>query len=163
MIKTQIADPLGISEENFIMPPTLSDDFERESVLFENRLAERGGADLQMLGLGSNGHIGINQPGTPFEQETWVSPMDPDFEARVRRETQVPDDIILGGLTRGIKNIMHTRKLILIVKGAHKADIVKKAILGPVTTAIPASVVQLHPNCEILLDADAASKILERL
>jgi glucosamine-6-phosphate deaminase len=161
MILNQIAGPLNISEENFIMPPTLSDNFEAESLLFEKRLAARGGADLQMLGIGSNGHIGINQPGTPFESETWVSPMDPDFEARVRRETQVPADIELGGLTRGIKNIMHTRKLILIAKGAHKADIIEKAILGPITTDIPASVVQLHPNCEILLDADAGSKIAD--
>ncbi|HEY0176621.1 MAG TPA: 6-phosphogluconolactonase, partial [Pedobacter sp.] len=118
-----------------------------------------GGADLQMLGLGANGHIGINQPGTPFESETWVSPMDPDFEARVRRETQVPENIVLGGLTLGIKNIMHTRKLILIAKGKHKAAMVKQAVLGPVTTDIPASVVQLHPNCEILLDADAGAEI----
>lgn len=162
MIKTQIAGPLGIPEENFIMPPTLSDNFAAEAALFEQRLAERGGADLQMLGIGGNGHIGINQPGTPFESETWVSPMDPDFEARVRRETQVPAHIVLGGLTRGIKNIMHTRKLVLIAKGAHKADIIEQAILGPVTTDIPASVVQLHPNCEILLDADAARKIVGR-
>jgi glucosamine-6-phosphate deaminase len=77
MILNQIAGPLGIAAENFIMPPTLSEDFEAESLLFEKRLAERGGADLQMLGLGSNGHIGINQPGTPFESETWVLPMDP--------------------------------------------------------------------------------------
>jgi len=110
-----------------------------------------------------NGHIGINQPGTPFESETWVSPMDPDFEARVRRETQVPETTVLGGLTRGIKNIMHTRKLILIAKGANKAEIIEKAILGPVTTGIPASVVQLHPNCEILLDAAAASRIIGRI
>jgi glucosamine-6-phosphate deaminase len=161
MILNQIAGPLGIPAENFIMPPTLSDDFEAESVLFEKRLAERGGADLQMLGLGSNGHIGINQPGTPFESETWVSPMDPYFEARVRRETLVPPETVLGGLTRGIKNIMHTRKLILIAKGTHKAEIVKQAILGPVTTDIPASVVQLHPNCEILLDAEAGALIAD--
>src|ERR1700732_1266528 len=159
MILNQIAGRLGIPEENFIMPPTLSDDFVAESLLFEKRLAERGGADLQMLGIGSNGHIGINQPGTPFESETWVSPMDPDFEARVRRETQVPEHITLGGLTRGIRNIMHTRKLILIAKGAHKAEIIEKAILGPVTKDIPASVVQLHPNCEILLDAAAGARI----
>jgi glucosamine-6-phosphate deaminase len=159
MILNQIAGPLGIPEENFIMPPTLSDDFVREAELFERRLAERGGADLQMLGIGGNGHIGINQPGTPFESETWVSPMDPDFEARVRRETQVPDDIELGGLTRGIKNIMYTRKLILIAKGAHKAEIIEKAILGPVTTDIPASVVQLHPNCEILVDNAAGARL----
>lgn len=163
MILNQLAGPLGIPEENFIMPPTLSDDFEAEAALFEKRLAARGGADLQMLGIGANGHIGINQPGTPFESETWVSPMDPDFEARVRRETQVPSHIVLGGLTRGIKNIMHTRKLVLIAKGAHKADIIEQAILGPVTTDTPASVVQLHPNCEILLDADAARKIVGRI
>lgn len=163
MILTQLAGPLGIPEENFIMPPTLSDDFEKECLLFEQRLAERGGADLQMLGIGANGHIGINQPGTAFESETWVSPMDPDFEARVRRETQVPEHIVLGGLTRGIKNIMHTRKLILVAKGAHKAGIIEKAILGPVTTDIPASVVQLHPNCEILLDAAAAAGIAGHL
>jgi glucosamine-6-phosphate deaminase len=159
MILNQLAKPLGINEENFIMPPTMSDNFEREAALFEERLADRGGADLQMLGIGTNGHIGINQPGTPFESETWVSPMDPDFEARVRRETQVPPETVLGGLTRGIKNIMHTRKLVLIAKGAHKADIIKQVILGPVTTDIPASVVLLHPNCEVLLDAAAASRI----
>lgn len=163
MILNQIAGPLGIPEENFIMPPTLSDDFQAEALLFEKRLAERGGADLQMLGIGGNGHIGINQPGTPFESETWVSPMDPDFEARVRRETQVADNIELGGLTRGIKNIMHTRRLILIAKGAHKAEIIKQAIFGPVSTDIPASVVQLHPNCEILLDADAGALIAEQV
>jgi glucosamine-6-phosphate deaminase len=163
MIMTQLVGPLGIPEENFIMPPTLSDDFEAEARLFEERLAARGGADLQMLGIGSNGHIGINQPGTPFESETWVSPMDPDFEARVRRETQVPEHIVLGGLTRGIRNIMHTRKLVLVAKGAHKAEIIEKAILGPVTTDIPASVVQLHPNCEILLDAAAAERIAGRI
>lgn len=161
MILNQIAGPLGIPEENFIMPPTLSGDFVAEALLFEQQLAARGGADLQMLGLGSNGHIGINQPGTPFESETWVSPMDPDFEAKVRRETEVPPETDLGGLTRGIKNIMHTRKLILIAKGKHKAEMVKQAILGPVSIDIPASVVQLHANCEILLDADAASLIAD--
>ncbi len=162
MILNQLSGPLGIPEENFIMPPTMSDDFEKECRLFEQRLAERGGADLQILGIGANGHIGINQPGTPFESETWVSPMDPDFEARVRRETKVPDHIVLGGLTRGIKNIMHSRKLILVAKGAHKAEIIEKAILGPVTTDIPASVIQLHPDCEILLDAAAGERITGR-
>jgi glucosamine-6-phosphate deaminase len=159
MILNQLVKPLGIIEENFIMPPTLSDDFKKECLLFEKRLAERNGADLQILGIGGNGHIGINQPGTPFESETWVSPMDPDFEARVRRETRVPPETVLGGLTRGIKNIMQTRKIILAAKGAHKAEIIEKAILGPVTTDIPASVVQLHPDCEILLDAEAAARI----
>ena len=92
MIKDQIAGPLGIPEKNFIMPPTISDDFPRESAAFQKALEDRGGIDLQMLGLGANGHIGINQPGTPFGSETWVSPMDPIFEARVRKETGVPPE-----------------------------------------------------------------------
>ncbi len=163
MIYDQLVKNLGIPEENFIMPPTISDDFERECRLFEQRLAERGGADLQMLGIGWNGHIGINQPGTPFERPTWVSPMDPIFEEKVRRETNVGPEHELGGLTRGIVNIMQTRKLILIAKGESKADIIEKAVLGPITTDIPASVVQLHPNCEVLLDEAAAAKIIGKI
>lgn len=163
MIKEQIAAPLNIPEENFIMPPTQSDDFDKECAMFEQRLAERGGADLQMLGIGWNGHIGINQPGTPFERPTWVSPMDPIFEEKVRRETGVAADYPLGGLTRGIVNIMQTRKIILIAKGESKADIIEQALLGPVTTDIPASVIQLHSNCEVLLDDAAAAKIKNRI
>ncbi len=163
MIYEQLAKNLNIPEENFIMPPTLSDDFDRECRIFERRLAERGGADLQMLGIGWNGHIGINQPGTPFEKQTWVSPMDPIFEEKVRRETGVAADYPLGGLTRGIVNIMHTRKLILIAKGDSKKEIIERALFGPVTTDIPASVVQLHPNCEVLLDEAAAADIKKYL
>ena len=163
MIKTQLADNLGILEENFIMPPTISDDFEKECVKFEDELEKRGGVDLQMLGIGKNGHIGINQPGTPFESETWVSPMDSEFEARVRKETGVPKEHKLGGLTRGIRNIMHTRKIVLVAKGAQKADIIERALFGPVTTDVPASILQMHPNCEYLLDAEAAKNIINKL
>jgi glucosamine-6-phosphate deaminase len=157
MIKTQLCNNLNIAAENFVMPETFSSDFEAECRRFEAELARRGGADLQMLGIGWNGHIGINQPGTPFERHTWVSPMDPVFEERVRRETNVAADYPLGGLTRGIVDIMGTRKLVLIAKGRHKAEIIRQAVLGPVTTDIPASAVQLHPDCEVLLDAEAAA------
>lgn len=156
MIAEQIARPLNIPDERFLMPRTVCDDFEAECRNFQQALEARGGIDLQMLGLGYNGHIGINQPGTPFGSETWVSPMDPIFEARVRRETGVPPDYPLGGLTLGIRTIMHARHIILIAKGAHKAEMVRQMLLGPVTEEIPASVLQLHPNCEFLLDADAA-------
>jgi glucosamine-6-phosphate deaminase len=160
MIYEQVIKNLGIPDENFIMPLTFSDDFDAECTKFENALQERGGADLQMLGIGWNGHIGINQPGTPFERHTWVSPMDPIFEEKVRRETKVPDDYPLGGLTRGIVDIMQTKKIVLIAKGESKAEIIEKAVRGPVTTDIPASAIQLHPNCEVLLDEAAASRLI---
>ncbi|MFH1571128.1 MAG: 6-phosphogluconolactonase [Gemmatimonadota bacterium] len=160
-IQAELTGPLGVRPGNFVMPPTRSDDFDAECRRFEAELAARGGADLQMLGIGANGHVGINQPDTPFGRQTWVSPMDPDFEARVRRETGVGPDHELGGLTRGIKNIMHTRRLVLVAKGAHKAAIVARATCGPVTEAIPASALQLHPNCEVLLDAAAAAALTD--
>lgn len=138
------------------MPPTQSDDFLRECCLFEQYLHEHGGADLQMLGLGENGHIGFNQPGTSFGSTTWIAPLDPTLEERVRLETQIPSSVPLGGLTRGIKNIMQTRRIILVAKGAAKAWAVQQLVNGPVTESVPASILQLHPNCELLLDAEAA-------
>ena len=156
MIKEQFARPLNIPDERFIMPQTVSDDYEAECRDFQKALEDRGGIDLQMLGLGYNGHIGINQPGTPFGSETRLSPMDPVFEARVRKETGVPPEYELAGLTLGIRTIMHARHIVLVAKGAHKAEMVRQMLLGPVTEEIPASVLQLHPNCEFLLDADAA-------
>ena len=161
MIEEQLAKPLGIPEERFLMPATMSEDFEAECRRFEAALDAKGGADLQMLGLGYNGHIGINQPGTPFGSDTWVSPMDPVFEARVRRETGVAPDYPLGGLTLGIRTIMHTRRIVLVAKGAHKAEMVRLMIKGPVTEDIPASVLQLHPNCTFLLDAEAGKYVAD--
>lgn len=161
MIAEQIARPLNIPDERFIMPQTISDDFEAECRKFQEALEARGGIDLQMLGLGYNGHIGINQPGTPFGSETWVSPMDPIFEARVRKETGVGPDHELGGLTLGVRTIMHARRIVLIAKGVHKAEMVRQMLKGPVTEDIPASVLQLHPNCEFLLDADAARYVMD--
>jgi len=163
MILHEIAGPLGIHEQNFVMPPTIAVDFATECRLFEKRLEERGGTDLQILGIGLNGHIGINQPGTPFESETWISKISPDTDARVRKDLNLPGDFVIGGLTRGIKNIMASRKIILAAKGEHKAEIIAKALTGPVTTDIPASVLQLHPDCEVLLDPLSASGIVHRI
>jgi len=159
MILNQIVKPLGIPPANFIMPPTRSDDFAREARLFEQRIAERGGVDLQILGIGENGHLGFNQPGTSFDSICWHSRMDPQLEARIRRESQTPDNVILGGLTLGIKNIMQSRKIVLAANGPHKARIVAVALNGPVTTEVPASILQRHPDCEVILDPAAAQNL----
>ncbi|MDR0507848.1 MAG: 6-phosphogluconolactonase [Dysgonamonadaceae bacterium] len=156
ILKTQITDALGIKESQFLMPPTFSNDFELECRKYEVELEARNGVDLLILGLGKNGHLGFNQPETPFESTTHVSRMDEVLEARIRKETNTPEDKELGGFTLGIKNIMHSRRIILAAKGVEKAKIVREMLFGPVTTRIPASVLQLHPDCEFLLDADAA-------
>ncbi|MDD4850845.1 MAG: glucosamine-6-phosphate deaminase [Gemmiger sp.] len=159
MIAEQIARTLNIPEERFIMPDTVAE--ESECRKFQAALEARGGIDLQMLGLGKNGHIGINQPGSPFGCETRLTEMDPEFEARVRQETGVGPDHKLGGLTLGVRTIMHSRRIVLIAKGENKAKMVETMLKGPVTEDIPASVLQLHPNCEFLLDADAARYVAD--
>ena len=159
MLKTEIIDGLGIDDRHFLMLPTKSDNWERDCQRFRQELQRRGGIDLLILGLGENGHLGFNQPGTPFESEAWTSRMNPELEQRIRHETQTPADVSLGGVTLGIKDIMHARKIVLVAKGKNKAEMVKQMLLGPITTDIPASVLQLHPNCDILIDADAASLI----
>lgn len=159
MILDEIVRPLGIAAENFIMPPTYADDFDSECKRFEQRIAQRGGVDLQILGIGENGHIGFNQPGTPFESTAWHSCMDSALEARIRRETGIPAGVPLGGITLGIKNIMHSRKIVLAANGARKAEIMAATLNGPVTVDVPASVLQLHPNCEAVLDPAVSADI----
>lgn len=159
MLKTELMDALGIREENFLMLPTVSDDFEKACKDFQQEIARRGGIDLLILGLGENGHLGFNQPGNPFDTETWVTDMHAELEVRIRKETNTPPEKKLGGITLGIKNIMQTRRIVLVAKGANKTDIVKEMLEGPVTTDVPASILQLHPNCEFLLDGEAAAKL----
>lgn len=162
MLKTEIIDTLGIQDENFLMLPTMSDDFGRDCKAFQEEIARRGGIDLLILGLGENGHLGFNQPQSPFDGEAWVTKMNKELEERIRRETGTPAEKELGGATLGIKNIMQARRIVLVAKGANKAGIVKQMLEGPVTPDIPASILQLHPNCEFLLDSASAAELSEK-
>lgn len=159
MLKTELIDALHIREENFLMLPTVSADFAKACRDFRQELARRGGIDLLMLGLGENGHLGFNQPGSPLDGEAWVTRMNAELETRIRRETNTPAEKELGGVTLGIKDIMHARRIVLVAKGSNKAAIVREMLQGPVTTDVPASVLQLHPHCEFLLDSAAAARL----
>ena len=159
MLLNQVVKPLNIPMDNFLMPPVYSDDFGRECRVFEAAIAARGGVDLQILGIGENGHLGFNQPGTPFESTTWISRMDEKLDERIRRESGSSPDAELGGFTIGIKDIMMSRNIVLAANGKSKIEIVYKALQGPVCTEVPASVLQLHPFCETILDPDAAAML----
>lgn len=156
MLKTEIVDTIGLPESNFLMLPVSSDDYGRDCKAFTDEIDARGGIDLLILGIGENGHLGFNQPGTPFGSGCRVSYMMPELESRLRRESGVGDDVVLAGVTLGLKDIMKARKIILVAKGKSKADIIGKAVCGPVTEDVPASILQLHNDCEVLLDTDAA-------
>jgi glucosamine-6-phosphate deaminase len=157
MILHEVVFPLGIPVKNFICLPTRSGDFGKACKDFTDALEARGGIDFMELGIGENGHLGFNQPGTPFGQTATVSWMMPELEERLRKESGTPDDVKMGGVTLGIREIMRSRRILLAANGAHKASIIKAALTGPVTEDVPASVLQLHPDCEVVLDPAAAA------
>ncbi len=150
MLRDELIDSLAVADENFLMLPTVSDDWDDACSCFVAELKARGGVDLLMLGIGENGHLGFNQPGSPWEKEAWVTVMYPELEERIRRETSTPAEVPLGGVTLGIKEIMHARRIVLLAKGSHKAEIVERAKNGPITLDVPASCLQLHPSVEWL-------------
>lgn len=157
MLLTEIAGPLGIGEDHFLMLPTKSPNFPAVCRSFSEELRRRGGVDLLELGLGENGHLGFNQPGSSFDSRARLSRIDPVLEARIRRETASPEGLLLGGVTLGLADIMEARRLLLVAKGAHKAEAVYRMLNGPVSEEFPASILQRHPHCEFMFDPAASS------
>ena len=129
---------------------------EAETALYEKTIEEAGGIDMQLLGIGHNGHIGFNEPNTPFGSLTHkVTLTDSTIEANSRffaSKDEVPKEAV----TMGIRTVMNCRRLVLIALGEGKAEIIRKTVQGPVTEEVPASVLQLHPDAYIFADHDAA-------
>lgn len=157
MLLHEVITPLEVPMKNYIMPRSQPEDFKAECKWFEDTLAARGQVDLQILGIGGNGHIGFNQPGTAFDQTTWVSTMEPWLYERIRKETNSAEGTELGGITLGIKNVMQSKRIILAANGSQKSEIIKAAVTGRVSTDLPATILQLHPNCDVYVDDQAGA------
>lgn len=158
-LKREIVDFLAVQESNFLMLPAEVKDLKSTTEYFLNEIELRGGIDLMILGLGENGHIGFNQPGTPFDSSIHLSTMDSGLERRIKEDCGLDDDVKLGGITLGIKEIMAAKKIVLAVKGDSKAEIVSKVVNGAILEQVPASILQRHPDCTLLGDADALKYI----
>jgi len=134
-------------------------DPEEECRRYEEALRAAGGVDLQVLGIGRNGHIGFNEPGTPFECGTHL--------VTLKKSTLIAnfgrlDDVPEQALTMGILTIMRSREILLLASGSDKAEAVARTVGGPVTTEVPASVLQLHPRVTVILDEAAAGRLGRR-
>lgn len=121
------------------------------------------GIDLQLLGIGLNGHIGFNEPGGAFEKETHCVDLAESTIQANARFFQSFDDVPKQAYTMGIKSIMQAKKILVVVSGANKADIVKEAFFGPVTPKVPASILQLHPDTTIIGDKDTFQKVRDSI
>jgi len=152
-------DEINVRPENINLPNGEAADWAKECAEYEEKIRAAGGIDLQVLGIGHNGHIGFNEPGTPFEALTSLIELDKRTIKANSRFFDSIDQVPRQALSMGIKTIMQSRKLILMICGRDKAEIAYKAIKGPITPEVPASVLQLHPFITVLLDQDAASDL----
>ena len=152
-------DQVNINPENTHLPNGMEPNSEKECARYESLIHSLGGVDLQLLGLGHNGHIGFNEPGEAFEKETHcVDLQERTIEAN-KRFFASADDVPKQAYTMVIKTIMQAKKILVIVSGEDKADIVAKAFFGPVTPAVPASILQMHNDVTLVGDEAALSKI----
>ncbi len=152
---------VNIKPENTFLPNGLAEDISLECEKYNAKIKELG-VDMQLLGMGHNGHVGFNEPGVAFELGTHEVVLAPStIEANARffdgDLTKVPKS----ALTMGIKNIMHAKKILLTISGEDKSDIVLKAFRGPVMPELPASILQLHPDVTLVGDEAALHKLVE--
>lgn len=150
---------VNINPTNTYIPNGLAKDTDAECTRYNQVLRDIGGVDLQLLGLGHNGHIGFNEPEESFEKETHCIELTANTIHANARLFNTPNEVPLQALTMGIKSIMQAKKILVIVSGKDKASIVKTAFFGPVTPKVPASILQLHNDVTVVGDEDALSLI----
>ena len=159
-MNTNLFDHVNIDKANTNVPNGLAADPKAECERYNQVMRDLGGIDIQVLGMGHNGHIGFNEPADHFPLDTHVVDLqDSTIDANARFFAS-RDEVPKKAMTMGIKSIMQARQILVVVNGEGKADIVKKAFFGPVTPEVPASILQLHPDVILVGDKAALSKIL---
>lgn len=150
---------INIQSENTYLPNGLNADEQDECARYDGIIDRFGPMDIQVLGLGQNGHIGFNEPSDVFMRRTHLTDLTESTIKANRRFFEREEDVPRQAYTMGIEPIMQAKHVLLIVSGELKADIVKKAFSGPITPQVPASILQLHPNVTLVGDAAALSKL----
>ena len=152
-------DRINIKKENTYVPNGLEPDSKKACQEYNDIIEKFGGIDMQLLGLGHNGHIGFNEPGEAFEKETHCVDLTKSTIEANKRFFEREEDVPKQAYTMGIKTIMQAKKILIVVNGENKADIVERAFFGPVTPEVPASILQLHNDVTLVGDEAALAKI----
>lgn len=150
---------VNLRPERTFVPDGLEPDADKACSTYNDIIRQCGGIDLQLLGLGLNGHIGFNEPSTAFEKETHLVDLTQSTIDANSRFFASMDEVPKQAYTMGIQSIMQAKKIVIIVSGKSKAQIVKQAFFGPITPQVPASVLQLHNDVTLVADHDALSLI----
>jgi glucosamine-6-phosphate deaminase len=156
-MKQRVFGPLGLTKTN--LPNGEAPDPEVECAAYEEKLAQAGEFALQILGIGNNGHIGFNEPAEKFVGKANYVPLTPSTIEANARLFDDPSLVPRHALTMGIHAIMMAKRILLLVSGAGKADILSAALTGDITPRVPASILQLHPCVTVVADKAATSKL----
>lgn len=149
---------VNIREDATHVPDGTNPDAKRACEEHEEIIHRLGGIDLQLLGLGNNGHIGFNEPGEAFEKNTHCVDLTQSTINANARFFEKIEDVPTQAYTMGIRTIMMAKKIVVVVNGEGKSDIVARAFWGPVTPEVPASILQMHPDVTVVADEAALSK-----
>ena len=150
---------IDIKSENIYLPNGMATDLEQECTNFEKVLKEKGPIHVQVLGMGVNGHIGFNEPGTPFTSRTQIVQLGESTRKSNSRFFNSVDEVPTRAITMGIGTIMESEKVVLLVSGENKADALARLVDGEVAEDAPASILQHHADATIIADAAALSKV----
>ena len=159
VIRRTVTEPLGLDPARVRVPEGRADDIEEACERYELAIRDAGGVDIQILGIGANGHIGFNEPSSSLSSRTRIKTLTPKTRADNARFFDSLDQVPVHCLTQGLGTILDAAEVVLVAQGASKADAVAAMVEGPVSASCPGSILQTHQYATIVVDEAAASKL----
>ncbi len=153
-MQDNLFDHINILPENTHVPSGCAEDVEKEGSDYDNLIESLGGTDIQLLGIGLDGHIGFNEPADHFVGPTHMVDLHPSTIEANARFFNSADEVPRQAVTMGMSSIMHARKILIIANGEKKKDILYRACYGPITPEVPASILQLHPDVTVIFSEE---------
>lgn len=158
-MQKHLLSKVNVKKENINIPCGTTNDVNSTSCEYDDKIEKAGGIDIQVLGIGVNGHIGFNEPGDVFVGETHLVDLTPEtLDANARFFTSF-EEVPKEAITMGMKSIINAKKIVLLASGENKAEAIRMTLEGPITPKVPASILQLHNNLIVIVDKEAGSKI----
>ena len=158
-MQDNLFDHINVKQENTIVPLGLCEDSDAMCKAYEAQIASWGGVDLQLLGIGHDGHVGFNEPEDTFPGDTHEVQLTDMTRQANKRFFDSIEEVPAAAFTMGIGTIMRAKKIVMVITGADKADITYAALRGPVTPQVPASILQFHPDVTFICDKAATAKL----
>lgn len=150
----------NIKKENIHLPDGLAKNIEESCEIYELMIKKAGGIDIQLLGIGSNGHIAFNEPGSSLGSRTRIKTLTEKTIQDNSRFFKKKEDVPRYAITMGIGTIMEAKEIILLASGLNKADAIADAVEGPITSHVPASILQMHPKATVIIEKSASVKLI---